>query len=254
MGWRPPYIHPLELAEFIGAQFALFGPILFAVFARAGLRHLRKTDDPNKTLLLSFSLPILTILIVQALLSRAHGNWAATAYPAATVFVTAVLLEQERRVLMAISLALHLVVATAIAIAPAFARSWTPFEQLLFLRSSIGWEETADAVRKLLSQEKYGAVLVDTRDLAAELLYYMRDEPTPLYVWKRRPEPHHHYEMTPSSPGPRSRFCSCRWCPAAITRHFTSVTDPPAIRVPLVKQETRTVYACRLSGFRGQDE
>lgn len=257
MGWRPPYIHPLELAEFIGAQFALFGPILFAVFARAGLRHLRKTDDPNKTLLLSFSLPILTILIVQALLSRAHGNWAATAYPAATVFVTAVLLEHERRVLMAISLTLHLVVAAAIAIAPAFARSWTPFEQLLFLRSSIGWGETADAVRKLLSQEKYGAVLVDTRDLAAELLYYMRDEPTPLYVWKRRPEPHHHYEMTrPFVAGTKEPilFVSLVPCRKSVTRHFTSVTPIPAIRVPLVKQETRTVYACRLSGFRGQDE
>lgn len=257
MGWRPPYLHPIELAEFIGAQFALFGPILFAVLARAGLRHLRKPADPNKTLLLSFSLPILTILIVQALLSRAHGNWAATAYPAATVFVTAVLLEQGRRVLMAISLALHLAVAAVIAVAPAFARSWAPFEQLEFLRSSIGWEETADAVRKMLSEEKYGAVLVDTRDLAAELLYYMRDVQTPLYVWKRRPTPHHHYEMTrpfvAGTPEP-VLFVSLVPCRSSVTRRFANVTPLPEVRIPLVKEETRTVYACRLSGFRGMAE
>ena len=188
ISWRAPYIHPLALAEFIAAQFALFGPILFAVFARASFRHAGRPDDTNKTLLLCFSLPILATLAVQALLSRAHGNWAATAYPAASVFVSAVMLEQGRRVLMAISMALHFLVAAIIGIAPAFARSWTPFEQLQFLRSSIGWDETADAVRKLLSEGAYGAVLVDTRDMTAELLYYMGEAKTPIYVWKRRPE------------------------------------------------------------------
>ena len=253
IGWRPPYLHPAALAEFIGAQFALFGPILLAVLARAGLRHVQQPRDPNKTLLLCFTIPILTILILQALLSRAHGNWAATAYPAASLFVTAVLLEHGRRVLLAISLGLHLVVAAAIAIVPSFASSWGLFERLEFLRSAIGWEETADAVRSLLSEQSYGAVLVDTRDMAAELLYYMRDARVPLYIWARGLSPHNHYEMTrPFTAGTPEPilFVSLRPCRKSITRHFDRVTVLKKIEVPLVQEETRTVYACRLSGFQ----
>ena len=257
MSWRAPYIHPLALAEFIVAQFALFGPILLAVFTRGAIRHIGRPEESNKTLLLCCSLPILVALMVQSLLSRAHGNWAATAYPAATVFVTAIMLEHGRRALMAISMALHLLVAAVIGIAPAFARSWAPFEQLEFLRSSIGWEETADAVRKLLSEDTYGAVLVDTRDLTAELLYYMRDAETPIYVWKRRPEPHHHYEMTrpfvSGTPEP-VLLVSLRACRTNITRHFDTVTMLPRVQIPLVRNETRTLHACALSGFRGVDE
>lgn len=254
MGWRAPYVHPLELLEFIGAQFALFGPILFAVLIRAAIRYVGRPDDANKTLLLSFSLPILLALVIQALLSRAHGNWAATAYPAATVFVTAVLLEHGRRVLLGISMALHILVAAVVGIAPAFARTWPLFEQLTFLRSSVAWEETADAVRKLLSEGRYRAVVVDTRDLTAELLYYMRDVDIPLYAWKRRAEPHHHYQMTrpfvAGAPEP-VLLVSVHSCRPGITRKFESVTELPPIEIPLVRDETRTLYSCVLSGYRG---
>ena len=83
-----------------------------------GFREIRVPRDQRKILLLSFSLPVLALLLVQALLSRAHGNWSATAYPAATIFVTAVMLELNRRVLFRVSLGLHLVVAVMIAAAP----------------------------------------------------------------------------------------------------------------------------------------
>ncbi|WP_244505575.1 ArnT family glycosyltransferase [Methyloceanibacter stevinii] len=254
MGWRAPYVHPLELLEFVGAQFALFGPILFAVLIRAAIRYVGRPDDPNKTLLLSFSLPILLALVIQALLSRAHGNWAATAYPAATVFVTAILIEHGRRVLLGVSMALHILVAAVIGIAPAFARTWTPFEQLTFLQSSIAWEETADAVRKLLSEGRYGAVLADTRDMTAELLYYMRDVDTPIYAWKRRADPHHHYQMTrpfvAGVPEP-ILLVSVHSCRRGIIGKFDNVTELPPVQVPLVRNQTRTLYACVLSGYHG---
>ncbi len=40
-------------------------------------------------LLLAFSVPIIAVILVQAFLSRAHANWAATAYVAASVLVIA---------------------------------------------------------------------------------------------------------------------------------------------------------------------
>ena len=257
IGWQYPYVHPVALLEFLGSQFGLFGPILLVVLARAAYREIRGPSDPSKTLLLCFSLPILALLVVQALMSRAHGNWAATAYPAASIFVTATLLQHGRRLLFNISLGLHLLLAAAIATAPAFARTWPVFEQLTFLRSSLGWEGTANAVRSRLAEDRYGALLVNTREMAAELLYYLRDMDVPLTVWAQGPTPHNHYEMTrpfgPSTPEP-VLFVSFKPCPDAITRAFSEVKAFPPARVRLVQDEVRLVYTCRLTGFKGMEE
>ena len=75
IGWQYPYVHPRRLLEYIVVQFGVFGPILFIVLLRTAWREIRHPSDPRKTLLLSFSLPVLAILTVQAILSRAHGNW-----------------------------------------------------------------------------------------------------------------------------------------------------------------------------------
>lgn len=256
IGWQSPYVHPVALLEFLGAQFGLFGPILLVVLARAGFRQLRGPSDPNKTLLLCFALPVLALLVVQALLSRAHGNWAVTAYPAASVFVTAVLLEGGRQRLFNVSLGLHLILAAAIATAPAFARTWPMFEQLKFLRSSLGWEDTAGLVRERLAAERYGAILVGSREMAAELLYYLRDSQVPLVVWTRGDTPHNHFEMTrpfgASTPEP-ILYVSLTPCPPRVTGAFADVTAFPAKRVPLVQNEARLVYTCRLTGFDDPD-
>ncbi|WP_244501032.1 hypothetical protein [Methyloceanibacter marginalis] len=234
----------------------MFGPILLVVLARAGFRQLRGPSDPNKTLLLCFALPVLALLVVQALLSRAHGNWAATAYPAASVFVTAVLLEGGRQRLFNVSFGLHLILAAAIATAPAFARTWPMFEQLKFLRSSLGWEDTAGVVRERLAEERYGAILVGSREMAAELLYYLRDSQVPLVVWHPGGAPHDHYEMTrPFGASTREPilYVSLTPCPPRVTGAFANVTAFPAKRVPLVQNEARLVYTCRLTGFDDPD-
>jgi len=255
IGWQYPYVHPVNLLAYVIVQFGVFGPILLVVLLRASYREIREPSDQNKILLLSFSLPVLVLLLVQALLSRANGNWSATAYPAAAILVTAVMLELNRRTLFAISLGLHLVVAVMIAAAPAFARQWPVFEQLRFLRQTLGWEGVAGAARTKLAQEHYGALVVVTRDMAAEMLYYLRDSDVPLYVWMRKETPHNHYEMTrpftANTPEP-ILFVSFRRCPATITQSFSEVTELAPVRVPLVKEDARTVYFCRLAGYRGR--
>jgi 4-amino-4-deoxy-L-arabinose transferase-like glycosyltransferase len=255
IGWQYPYVHPISLLEFVIGQFGVFGPILFVVLLRASYREIREPRDPNKILLLSFSLPVLALLFVQALLSRAHGNWSATAYPAATIFVTVVMLQLNRRVLFAISLGLHLAVAMMIAAAPAFARQWPVFEQLGFLRQTLGWEEVAGKVRAKLAEDHYGALLVRSRDMAAEMLYYLRDSDVPLYVWTTGGPPHHHFQMTrpftASTPEP-ILFVSLKPCRGLIPQAFSDVTEYDPVRVPLIKDDARIVHFCRLAGYKGR--
>jgi 4-amino-4-deoxy-L-arabinose transferase-like glycosyltransferase len=254
IGWKYPYIHPRQLIEYIGVQFGVFGPILFAVLMRAAWREIRRPSDPSKILLLSFSLPVLALLAVQALLSRAHGNWTATAYPSATIFVTAVMFELNRLILFRISLALHLAAAVFLALAPAFARQWTAFEKIQPFSRVLGWRETADAVRVKLSEKPYAAMLVDTREMAGEFLYYLRDVPLPLYVWPSGPVPMDHYEMTrPFTQGAPEPilYVSLKPCPPQFETLFGSFQELGTERIVLVKTKSRTLNFCSLADYKG---
>lgn len=255
IGWQYPYIHPLRLLEYVSVQFAVFGPILLVVLLRTAWREIREPSDRSKVLLLSFSLPVLGLLVVQALLSRAHGNWSATAYPAASILVTAVMLELNRQTLFKVSLALHLAFAAMVAAGPAFAQQWRLFEQFQFLRGVIGWHQSADIVRTKLAEQPYGSILVDTREMAGELLYYLRDVPTPLYVWPTGPTPHDHYEMTrpftAESPEP-VLYVSLKRCPASLAKSFGQMTYLSVERVRLVENKSRLLHFCRLADYKGK--
>jgi 4-amino-4-deoxy-L-arabinose transferase-like glycosyltransferase len=255
IGWQYPYIHPYRVLEYFALQFGVFGPILFVVLLRAAWREIRHPSDPAKILLLCFSLPVLALLTVQALLSRAHGNWSATAYPAATILVTAVMLELDRRTLFWVSLGLHLAIAAMLAVAPAFALQLPLFERLQFMSRVVGWRGVADAVRAKLVEQHYGAIVVDTRELAAELLYYLRDEPVPLYVLLVGPNnPSDHYEMTrpftAATPEP-ILFISLTSCPERITKLFADVRRLAVVPVPLIETKVRMLHFCRLAGYKG---
>jgi len=253
IGWKYPYLHPRQLLEYIGVQFGVFGPILGAVLLRTAWRATRQPADQGKVLLFSFSLPVLALLSIQAVLSRAHGNWTATAYPAATILVTAVMLELNRQILFRISLGLHLAIAATLAVVPAFAPQWTLFERLQFLSRVVGWRDAADVVRTKLAEEHYGSILVDTREMAAELLYYLRDVPIPLYVWPSGPTPMDHYEMTrpftAAAPEP-VLFVSLRPCPASFAKSFGEFTQLGMQPVKLVKAKSRALHFCRLADYK----
>jgi 4-amino-4-deoxy-L-arabinose transferase-like glycosyltransferase len=254
IGWKYPYIHPLRLLDYIAVQFGVFGPILAVVLLRTAWREIRGPADPDKALLLSFSLPVLVLIAIQATLSRAHGNWTATAYPAATILVTAVMLELKRQILFKISLGLHLAIAAILAVIPAFAQRLPLFERLQFSSQVVGWHLAADVVRGKLVEARYGSILVDTREMAAELLYYLRDVPTPLYVWPSGSIPSDHYEMTrpftAAAPEP-ILFVSLKRCPDYLAKSFGTVTPLGSERVKLVQRKWREVHFCRLAHYRG---
>ena len=89
--WTGPLVNPLRALEFLGAQFGVFGPILFAGLIAIAVRAWRHGVPEPDRLLLAFALPVLVVITLQALLSRAHANWAAVSYVAGTVLVTATL-------------------------------------------------------------------------------------------------------------------------------------------------------------------
>ncbi len=83
--------------RFLTDQAGVFGPIALAVFlAGAGAAVWRRFPDGETRWLLSFSAPVLLIILVQSTISRAHANWAATAYPAASILIAVWLVRSDR--------------------------------------------------------------------------------------------------------------------------------------------------------------
>lgn len=158
---------------------------------------MRRGCEQPECRLLAFSVPIVPLLVVQALLSRALANWAAAAYPAATILVTAELWPRWPR-LFRISLWLHVGVALIITLAPLFASrinaltgpEWNPYARVL------GWHDLATTTQRLAEARGAQSVLTDNRDMTGELIYYLRDSTLPVTIWFRVYTPRNHFEMT----------------------------------------------------------
>lgn len=256
--WRGIPFHPDKAAEFLLAQFGVFGPILFGGLLVIVWRSLRGVSDVPQTdrLLLAFSAPVLAAVTIQALLSRAHANWAAPAYIAAVVLVTAVMIRDRDWRWMRASFAIHALVAILIAGATWQAgRFVLPVVGDPFART-LGNREMAAAVRdELADAERRGApiraILTDDREIAAALAYYGQNLPVPQLAWRKGATPRSHFEMTHplTAASPTPLLLVTPRAPSDLTADFGSATGP-RIREIRAGMATRTLAFVTLSGFK----
>jgi 4-amino-4-deoxy-L-arabinose transferase-like glycosyltransferase len=199
--WGVQIAHPLKALEFLGGQFGVFGPVLFTVLLAYCLTWLRSRErraeaGETERLLLAFSVPVLALMTVQAFLSRANANWAAFAYIAATVLVTAVLLRDGRLRLFRASLAIHIGLAILIAAGGVLAGRLSlpgghdPYARIL------GWEALAKSAASKAKAGGFRAIATDKRALTAALLYYLRDAGISVVAMRDSGPPADHFELT----------------------------------------------------------
>lgn len=258
--WTGSLLNPGKALEFFVAQFGVFGPILFAGLLTIAWRARSTRIEGNDRLLLAFALPIVAIVTVQAFLSRAHANWAAPAYIAATVLVTAVLVREASWRWLRLSMAIHIAVLAILVLAVASAgRVALPINPDPFART-LGWRELAATTRSVLSEARakgvpFGSVITDERALTAELLYYMRDERTPVLAWTDGGRPQDHYELRQpfrqGSPEP-VLLVALRQDTHKVLERF-AVAEPLGVKdLPAGPGARRRVALYRLSGFKGR--
>ncbi|MEM9669884.1 MAG: glycosyltransferase family 39 protein [Pseudomonadota bacterium] len=93
--WGGSLFSPMNGVQFLVDQMAIIGPIGFIALIAAIILHARQGQrDENSakiSWLLCFLLPALTLITVQAVVSRAHANWAATIYIAGCLILAATL-------------------------------------------------------------------------------------------------------------------------------------------------------------------
>ncbi len=209
--WSGFVVHPIDALEFLGGQFGVFGPILFAallVFCWNWLfsSQIRNQNGKAERLLLAFSIPVIALMTMQAFLSRAHANWAAFAYIAATVLVVAVLIRDGWHRLFRVSLAVHMAIFLLISAGGILAgRIALPGGADPYVRI-LGWEALAQSAAAKARAGEFRTIATDKRAVAAELFYYLRDEDITIVTLRGNGPPKDHFELTrpltDETPGP----------------------------------------------------
>jgi 4-amino-4-deoxy-L-arabinose transferase-like glycosyltransferase len=200
-----PLIHPLQMLEFLGAQFGVFGPIpaaiLFLMLFR--IRHYWRGARGRYAVLLAFILPMLGLITTISLLSRAHANWAAPAYIGASVLVAGWAMETGRKRLLHWALVSHLAIAGVFYVAKPVLETTYP---LLLARGNEslpdpfrrvkGWDALGQEVSRLLAERPGTVLLMDDRTVMAQMRYYVRPHPFNAVRWNADGAIKDHYDLT----------------------------------------------------------
>jgi len=251
--------NPLKVLEFVGSQFGVFGPILFGAYLVIAWRAWRQRLPEPDRYLLAFSAPILVVITLEAFISRAHANWAAPAYVAGAVLVIATMIRDAEWGWLKASFAINIALLLLIVLGTTTAgRMPSPVGRDPFART-LGWHDLAQATQAELAKAReaghpFAAVLSEDRATMAELLYYMRGEPTPVLAW-RRGAPHDHFELTrpvtPATVGP-ILLVKEGADPSPAAAAFTSATKIADLDLPAGDNARRRVTFYALSGYKAQ--
>jgi hypothetical protein len=196
----------LHIFGYVEDQAAVFGPITLLVLLAGFAFVVRRKDKWTATReiwLLAFIVPPLVVIMGQEIMSRAHANWAATAYPACCVLVASWIDrgfggETSRfkvSPVLKAGLALNLVIGiafTAFWLSPALADAAGASNSMKGVR---GWKETVREIGARAAEVGATSIIVDDREYWHGLDYYGRNANLPpVRAWQRNDLPRSHAE------------------------------------------------------------
>jgi 4-amino-4-deoxy-L-arabinose transferase-like glycosyltransferase len=97
--WHRHVAHLWRFVQFLLYQLGLYDPVVVPMLLWLTVLAIRGRTDRRVVMLLAFSLPILMLITVQALISRTHANWTAPVAVAASILIMGRLIERDRRIL-----------------------------------------------------------------------------------------------------------------------------------------------------------
>jgi 4-amino-4-deoxy-L-arabinose transferase-like glycosyltransferase len=238
--------------EFIASQFAVAGPIVFAVllclFAR--IRRLESADR----LLVAFAIPSLALVAINGFITHANANWAAPSLVSAIIVATAWLVRRRSFGLIGASLAIGAVVQITALIGDAYAdRVTLPIAHDPYART-MGWRALGEEAKKRADAAGARTIVADERDSESSLIYYTRDSGRPVLAWPTKPHPDHQFDITRRfTAAAQEPVLLITRCPATgrLERHFSEVTPLPRIDITTGPSSQRIFFAFRLAGRRG---
>ncbi|MDW6022141.1 glycosyltransferase family 39 protein [Mesorhizobium sp. BAC0120] len=238
--WGGRFPNVMGLLAFIGTQAAIIGPVPFAAFILAWRGNASPVEKEPRRLALAMSLPVFFLIAAQAIISKANGNWAATAFPTAVILATAVMLALDWRRGMIATMIISAVALVGITFAGSLAGTVTSGPIGRELGKMTGWGEFATKVRSLAETNDLRTVVFMGRGLTASMIYELRGSGLDIRTYAaHRNSPNDHFEMTrPWSPGD----------PGPVLLIYPGTEAPPAAVAPrarLVEQFKTGIFITR---------
>lgn len=244
-------LDPLKGLEFIGAQFGVFGPIIFAVLlvalARIGSPEIQRADR----LMLAFAIPPLALVTAIGFITRALANWAAPSFISAVIVVVAILVRREAWKWLAVSLGIGVVGQAVILAGDAMATRlnlpWVSNGDLY--HRTLGWRALGERTGALARQVGARTIVAASRDDEASLAYYWRDQPEQVLAWPLSAVPQHQFDLTRALTDAAALpilFVSRCSSTGRLAAQFASVEPLGSFEAPTGPTTARTYYAFKL--------
>lgn len=257
--------NPLNVIGFIGDQMAVFGPLGFLLLLAGAAFVVGRKDAAATTRevwLLCFIVPALVVIMGQEIMSRAHANWAAAAYPAASVLVASWI---DRafgkrtgnfpiRPLVWAGVGLNTVIGVVFAIvwlAPSIGDALGGANAFKRVR---GWEQTAAELGARAQELDATALMFDEREIWHGVDYHGRNMTLPpVRAWRRGDHPRSHAEEAGTMlPGEDARVLVASYVPdfrPRIRADFDSIEPVGTLTIPLGPKRQRVMKLYLASGY-----
>ena len=246
----------LRALEFVASQFAVFGPILFAVLLAAIARIASPVISRADRLMLAFAIPPLALITAVGVVTHANANWAAPAFITGLVVAVALLVRHEAWKWLAASIAIGVIVQAGLLAGDAMAtRLHVPLlaKGDIYART-LGWRSLGEQAGHLARRMGARTIVGEWRNDVASMLYYWRDQSEQVLAWPAGPVPEDHFELTraftDAAPEPVLFVTHCPLTPR-LSVYFSSVEPLGEFRTPTGPTSERIYQAFKLEGRRG---
>lgn len=248
--------HIDKMAEFLGSQLAVFGPILFVVLVGLLFRYKRLRDDETFKMLFWFVVPFFTLITTISLLSRAHANWAAPIYIAATLLVVAYLVRTGKMKLLGIAVGINILMGITVyhyySIANVFGIELTKNTDPQ--RRVLGWDILGKNVSVIKNDYPEAKFLFDDRKAMASLIYYIHPHPFGALIWNPDKSILNHYELTTDmnrEMGSDFIFVTDRKEIESLHPSFETLTPIGTVHIPIHSDYSLDYQVYHLQNFKG---
>lgn len=168
--WNAASLNFGSALGFFGAQAGVVGPFVFI----AMLMSLRDMSHPTTRSLCALNIPLLLLMTVQALISRALANWAVGAYAAGVVLATPWLAARPRW--MRASLILNTVIAIILPLLTIFGTELRLPNGGLALKRYLGRSSVVSTAIADAEKMHANILVAADRSFLAEMFYELRDD------------------------------------------------------------------------------
>jgi 4-amino-4-deoxy-L-arabinose transferase-like glycosyltransferase len=236
--WGGSLFHVDHLVLFLAGQMVLFGPLLALASVASGWQKARAAlRDERLRFAASFTVPLIALYAVQALIAKANLNWTMAAFVPGSILVAAYLIQAGQRRALIVGICLNVFLGSVVyhygAVAERLGIAVKPEADAYGWMK--GWRELAAKVQAVRDRHPDAGLIADHRRLLGELMFYLQPHPMDGVIWNPSGAISDHFRLKTDlgrSPYQSFVFVSSLTSAEELRRAFREVVDLGPVDLP----------------------